>query len=140
MNIDPNNPVIKLCSTGIEAEMKGDFTTAKTNYTKAWDMRSNDFESCIVAHYMARLQPVAEDSLHWNLEALHYANKVHDGSVDAFYPSLYLNVGKAYEDMGDKALAAKYYEMGIAKTNTLPDDNLGNTTRDALSRGAERVK
>jgi hypothetical protein len=140
MSIDPNNPVIQLCSTGIAAEMKGDIATAVTNYTKAWDMRSTDFESCIVAHYMARLQSAPEDSLHWNLEALHYAHKVADDSVAAFYPSLYLNVGKAYEDMNDKALAAKYYELGIKGIEILPDDKLGNTTRDALKRGLERVQ
>ncbi len=137
--VDPDNEVVKLCAAGIQAEMEGRHSEASRLYIQAWQQRTNDYEACIVAHYMARIQPDAAGMLHWNLEALAHADKVGDESVDAFYPSLYLNVGKAYEDLRDVLNARKYYELGDIKCSILPDNDLGNITRDAIRRGLTRV-
>ena len=139
MSVDPNNEVVKLCAAGIEAEMAGRHEEARLIYGEAWERRSNDYESCIVAHYVARIQTSPQELLHWNKQALTYADKVGDSSVQSFYPSLYLNVAKAYEDMGDRATAQEYYQLGAEKCSMLPDDQLGNMTRDAIRRGLERV-
>lgn len=139
MNIDPENPVIKLCAEGIAAEMQRDFETAAALYTRAWAQQNSDYEACIVAHYLARVQSNLEDILHWNLEALRYADMVADDSVVTFYPSLYLNIGRAYEEQGRIEEARQYYELGIAKADILPDTALGNITRDALERAIQRT-
>jgi len=139
MSVDPNNEIVKLCAEGIQAEMEGNHDTARQLYTEAWHLRTNDYESCIVAHYMARIQPAPAGILHWNLEALTYADKVGGESVEPFYPSLYLNIGKAYEDTGDVVAARKYYLLGERKCGLLPDSDLGRLTRDAIRRGLARV-
>lgn len=139
MNIDSENPVIKLCAEGVAAEMQRDFETAAALYARAWAQHGNAYEACIVAHYVARIQANTEDILHWNLEALRYADIVADDSVLAFYPSLYLNIGRAYEAQGRVAEARQYYEQGMAKAGILPDTALGNITRDALERAIQRT-
>lgn len=140
MAIDPENPVVQLCAKGIQEEMSGNIVAASALYTQAWEQKTTDYEAAIVAHYMARIQTTTEDVLHWNQQALRHADKVGDDSIHAFYPSLHLNIGKAYEDLGDIAEAIKNYEMGSAKADLLPDDPLGNLTREALARGLERTK
>lgn len=139
MNVDPGNHVVKLCAQGIEAEMKGNTSLALGLYQKAWTIRTNDYESCIAAHYMARLQADPVNMLKWNMEALHFADKVTDGSVTLFYPSLYLNVAKSMEDTGNFSEAGKYYRLGAAQLDILPADRLGDITRDAIKRGLDRI-
>jgi tetratricopeptide (TPR) repeat protein len=139
MPIDPENPTVKLCAQGIEAEMNGNHDQAGKLYQQAWEISTNDYESCIAAHYLARLQTAPSDSLHWNLQALLFADKVGDERVATFYPSLYLNVGKAYEDSGNASEAKRHYQLGLGKTSALPDDRLGNITRDGLMNGLARV-
>ena len=139
MNVDPDNPVVKCCAEGIQLEMEGKIEEATQLYARAWVIKSNDYEACIAAHYLARVQISVEDILHWNCEALKYAKKVNDESVSLFYPSLYLNIGRAYENMGNDAEAIKNYRSGAAIVNALPDDRLGNVTRDAINRGLERL-
>ncbi len=140
MAIDPENPIVQLCAKGIQEEMNGNITAAASLYEQGWEQKTSDYEATIVAHYMARIQTTTEDVLHWNLQALLHADKVGDESVQAFYPSLYLNIGKAYEDLGNAAEAMKNYELGVEKAHLLPDDPLGNLTREALARGLERTK
>ena len=140
MSIDPNNPIVKLCAEGIQAEMEGNTTLAGNRYNLAWEGRTNDYDACIIAHYMARIQTSPQDTLHWNLEALNHADKVDDDSVALFYPSLYLNIGKSYEDLGNNAEARKYYSLGDELADPLPDDRLGNMTRDGIRRGLLRLQ
>lgn len=140
MNIDPKNPVVKLCIAGIAAEMRGRMTDAIAQYLQAWDERSCDLEACIAAHYVARIQDTPEKMLHWNLVALRHAERINDNSVQDFYPSLYLNVGKSYEDMGNRDEARRYYQFGEDKAHLLPDTELAITTRKGIANGLARVK
>jgi len=118
--MDLNNPVIKLCMEGTRAEFEHHVDKARLLYQQAWDARTDDYDACIAAHYVARFQGTPEDSLRWNQIALDHANAVNDESVKEFYPSLYLCLGKSYEDLGDKVNAEKYYglaaELGIVHT------------------------
>ena len=140
MKVDPNNEVVKLCASGIEAEMAGRIAEAKLLYLDAWKIKTNDYEACIVAHYLARMQETVQDVLDWNILALKHARAVNDARVEAFYPSLYLNIGKAFEDMGNTSQALKHYRLGEESCHMLPDDRLGNMTRDAILRGIERLR
>ena len=139
MNIDPNSPIAILCLQGIQAEMGRDFATAKQLYEQAWSECTNDYDYCIAAHYMARVQTTPEDILHWNMQALRHAEKVADDSIKTFMPSLYLNIGRAYENMGDNAAALKHYHLAEEHADILPDNRLGDITRDAIARGKERT-
>jgi hypothetical protein len=42
---------------------------------------------------------------------LEHANVVNDERVKEFYPSLYLNLGRSYELVGDQNEAQRYYNL-----------------------------
>lgn len=112
--MDVNNPVIKLCARGTQAEFEGRHQDAHSQYKKAWELAQNDYEACIAAHYLARFQETPEARLHWNLVALEHAQAVSDKSADEFYPSLYLNLGYSYEQVGNADMAQYFYEEAAA--------------------------
>ena len=109
--MDLNNPVIKLCIAGSQAEFAGQPERASELYQQAWQSASDDYEACIAAHYLARFQPSPADSLRWNQEALRRAEALKDGRAKDFYPSLYLNLGRSYELLGDPIEARRYYDL-----------------------------
>ena len=112
--MDLSNPVIQLCMEGTRAEFEHRLEDARLLYGQAWDARTDDYDACIAAHYVARFQESAEESLRWNQLALEHANVVHDEWVKDFYPSLYLNLGRSYELVGNQAEAQRYYELAAA--------------------------
>lgn len=109
--MDTFNPVIQLCMDGARAEFEHRPDDARALYGQAWEARSDDYDACIAAHYMARLQDTAEASLRWNQTALKHADAAGDERVGGFYPSLYLNLGKSYETLGNPSEAQKYYDL-----------------------------
>ncbi|MCE1252797.1 MAG: hypothetical protein LWX83_04520 [Anaerolineae bacterium] len=112
--MDINNPVVKLCIEGTQAEFQGKPDLASDLYRQAWSLVSTDFEACVAAHYMARFLSDPQEQFNWNQEALNRAAKVNDGSVDGFYPSLYVNMGKSYEQLGNMPEAQRYYDLAAA--------------------------
>ena len=106
-----NNPVIKLCIEGTQAEFRGEIEQARALYQRAWEVSQNDYEACIAAHYVARHQEAHEDRLHWNQVAMDKANAVADVRVREFYQSLFLNMGQSHELLGNLDEAKRYYDM-----------------------------
>ncbi len=140
MPIDPNNPVMKLCVDGMRAEGENRFADARRLFTQAWETHTDDFEACIAAHYLARHQDTPQDTLRWNQEALARAEAVGDERVSGFYPSLYLNLGHSYEQLGDAAEAARYYGLASQGMDQLPDTRLSGMVRGAVEAGKRRVQ
>lgn len=125
-----NNPIVKLCITGTQAEFAGRLDDACKLYRQAWDESTDDYEACIAAHYVARCYQSPEEMLHWNQEALKRAEAVSDDNIREFYPSLYLNIGRSYEILGNQAQAERYYSMaadlGITHQLDLKYSNMNN--------------
>jgi tetratricopeptide (TPR) repeat protein len=118
--MDLDNPVIKLCVAGTRAEFDQRLDDARRLYQQAWAAATDDYEACIAAHYVARHQATPHDTLRWNqiaLERADAANAADADRVGEFYPSLYLNLGRSYELLGDLATAQHYYdraaELGV---------------------------
>lgn len=109
--MDLNNPVIQLCMEGIKAEFERRLEDARKLYLRAWNSKTDDYEACIAAHYMARLQNSPQDEFRWNREALIRADAVQDDRVKSFYPSLYVNMGRSYELTGNPEEAKRFYKM-----------------------------
>jgi tetratricopeptide (TPR) repeat protein len=137
--MDPNNPVIKLCTEGMKAEMEGRADAARLLFVKAWEQSQNDYDACIAAHYVARHQKSPEEILYWNKDALDRADAVNDERIHSFYPSLYLNMGKAHEVLGNLQQAKRHYELAAAKLSNLPEGRYGDIVRDGIERGLQRV-
>jgi len=108
------NRVVQLCLDGAHAEFEGQLDDAHALYWQAWDTAQDDYEACIAAHYVARFQETPVAIFHWNREALRYANAVADSRVEAFFPSLYLCMGYACDQLGDRAEAQRYYDLAAA--------------------------
>ena len=119
-----DNPVVRLCVAVTQAEFAGRLDVARRLSWQAWQIARDDYEACIAAHYVARYQDSKEGMLHWNRKALECAEAVNDGRVEAFYPSLYLNLGQACENTGDMSAAQYYYalaaEMGMVHESPSP--------------------
>jgi tetratricopeptide (TPR) repeat protein len=130
---------VQLCAAGISAEMAGKLEEALALYQQGWDARANDYDACIVAHYMARVQQTPEEVLRWNQESLRHAEAVSDGRVETFYPSLYLNMGKAHEDVGNKDEAKRFYGLAAEKAAVLPEGEYAKMVRRGIAQGLQRL-
>jgi hypothetical protein len=137
--MDPDNAVVRLCAQGMEAEEKGNVEVAATLFARAWKQSANEFERCIAAHYVARHQPSAELALHWNQEALDCAHQVTDGSAAEFLASLYLNLGKSHEDLGNADRARQLYRDGAGTIALLPAGAYRDLVQDGIDRGLQRL-
>ena len=139
MNFDPENKVVKLCALGMQAEAEGKIEEANACFKQAWDAATNDFERFTAAHYCARNQADPLVNLQWNLDALKYAQAIHDESIKGHYPSLYLNIGKSYENLGDLATAATYYQLAADNAIYLPEGGYSNMLKAGITDGLKRI-
>jgi hypothetical protein len=137
--MDPTNPVVQLCVQGMQAEGEGRNDDARALFARAWAERKDDFDACIAAHYLARHQPTPEAILEWNQLALNHADAVGDDRVQAFYPSLYLNLGHAHEVLGDRETALGCCELAEEWIARLPDDRYGDVVRHGLKELRRRL-
>jgi hypothetical protein len=103
--------VIQLCIQVTQAEFAGRQDEARALAWQAWGAAASDYEACIAAHYVARFQEDPAGRLRWNREALDRANAAPPDRVREFYPSLYLNMGRSHELLGDPVEAQRYYDL-----------------------------
>jgi len=137
--MDASNPVVKLCMDGMTAEGEGRRDDARRLFARAWATSTDDFERCVAAHYLARHQASPAETLHWKREALTRARMVGDDRVRDFYPSLYLNLGRSYEDFGQREQARRYYNLAAESVASLPADGYGAMVRRAINNGQRRT-
>ena len=122
MEFDPNNNIIKLCVQGMDMEGKGKPEEASELSLQAWNEATNDFEKFIAAHFVARYQKNIPDKLKWLESALQFAIKTNNDTVKGAFPSLYSNIAKCYEDLGDLDNAKKNYELAISFKDKIFDN------------------
>ena len=137
--IDPENPVVRLCAAGMQAEFARQPDEARRLFEQAWGAAADDYEACIAAHYLARHQSDLQEALRWNQTALARAEADGTERVRGFYPSLYLNLGFAWENVGDLAEARRCYALAHARLGDLPDGPYGEVVRGGVDAGLRRV-
>lgn len=101
----------RLCVLGAQAEYAGRPQEARRLYRQAWEAAQDDYDACVAAHYLARTQDDPAQALRWNEIALVRAEAVGDERVRNFYPSLYVNLGRAHELLGHLEQAREYYQL-----------------------------
>ena len=136
---DPENNIVKLCALGMEMEALGKPAAALNLFQQAWEEATNDFEKFTAAHYVARHQRSIDEKLKWDEISLNLAHSVSDDKMKGTFPSLYLNVGKCYEDLKDYDKAKKHYELGLSFVSFLPDDGYGRMIKAGLKNGLDRI-
>jgi hypothetical protein len=137
--VDLGNPVLKLCQEGMRAEAEGRPADARALYEQAWAARADDYDACVVAHYLARQQDDPEQTLRWNQEALRHADAVSGDRVAAFYPSLHVSLAMAHERLGDSDAARAAFERAAEHVIALPADAYGEQLRAAITDGLHRL-
>ena len=138
MAIDPENPVVRLLGEAAAREA-ADPDAAAGAYLRAWEMAADDYEAAMAAHYVARIQPSAEDRYRWNAVALEKALAVGDDRVAGFLASLRLNLGRSLEDLGRIEEARAAYGMARDAATELPDGPYRSTIEDAVRRATIRM-
>ena len=138
--MDGDNPIVRLCGQGIGYESSGQLDVASRLFMSAWLQSTDDFERCIAAHYVARHQKEPVDALLWNQRSLDHANAVRDDQIREFYPSLYLNLGKAHEDLGHRDEAKSFYERAESLLDFLPEGRYGGLVRKAVELRLMRIQ
>ena len=140
------NKVMDLCMEGMATEGAGDIDGAKRLFQAAWDAREDDFDACIAAHYVARHALTVEARVEWNERALKHADAVRDDRVTSFYPSLYLNLATAYEelvqvetDYGDVRRARGYFAKAAEHADDLPAGGYADMVRQGAAAGLRRA-
>jgi len=121
MEFSPFNNVVKLSLQGMDMEEKGKPGEALKLFLQGWSEATSDFEKFIAAYYVARLQETIPGKLKWLETALQFALKINDDAVKSAFPSLYSNIAKCYEELGDRDKAKENSELAISFKNNPSD-------------------
>ena len=121
MEFSPFNNVVKLSLQGMDMEEKGKPGEALKLFLQGWNEATNDFEKFIAAYYVARHQETIPGKLKWLETALQFALKINDDAVKSAFPSLYSNIAKCYEELGDRDRAKENSELAISFKNNPSD-------------------
>ncbi len=139
MTIDPDHPIVRLLADGVAAELQGRSDEAAELYGRAWASRTDDYDAAMAAHYLARVQDTAAERFRWNQEAIDRAQAVGDDRTRPFLPSLYLNLGRSHEDLGQLDEARAAYALAGGALDDLPDGPYRAMIEDAVARGLRRT-
>ncbi len=139
MQFDLNNKIVKLCADGMNAEARGDIRLAMTLFQQAWDAAADDFEKFTAAHYLSRNRQDASVELQWNETALDHALAMTDDEAKAHYPSLYLNIGRSYEKLGESELARQHYQLAAEFSDHLATGAYSDMIRSGIKAGLQRT-
>ena len=121
MEFNPNNKVIQRCMQGMEMEKEGNPKEASKLFIQAWNEATNDFEKFTAAFYVARHQNSVADQLKWLETGLQLALNINSDAVKGALPSLYSNIAKCYQDIGDIENAKKNEELATSFNDTPTD-------------------
>jgi hypothetical protein len=138
VDMDLDDPVIRLLAEGAPIEASRPDAAAEL-YLRAWEAASDAYEECMAAHYVARIQGTAEDRYRWNAVALERALSVTDGRAAGFLPSLYLNMGRSFEDVGRIHDARAAYLAAGDHLVDVPTGAYRATLEEAIARGTTRT-
>lgn len=136
--MDLDNPVVQLCQRGMRAESEGRVDEAQRLFDEAWRIAADDYEACVAAHYVARHQADPRERLRWNEECLRRADLVGDERVAGFYPSLHLNLARAYADLGRPDAAREQFRLAARHLDRVPPGPYADWMRLAVADGLRR--
>lgn len=102
---------------------------------------------CVLAHYLADLEPDLDDEVGWDERALAAYADVAEGdlapvgipSAAGMAPSLHLNLGDGYLRQGRLDQARAQLDLGLAAVGALGDDGYGRLVGDGLRRLGDRL-
>lgn len=136
-------------TAAVAVALSGDREGGLASLTSCWnDTRDGDHaQRCVLAHYLADLQPDLSDEVAWDERAVAaYAGVADDElaplgipSARGLAPSLHLNLGDGYLRQGRSDEARAQLEAGLAAQGALADDGYGAMIRAGLARLQDRI-
>lgn len=112
---------------------------ARSTYLEVWRRATgsgDDYFACAAAHMLGVMESMPlEERLRWHLASLERANRVTDGRVEAWYASIYVNLGQVYRLLDQPGDALASYEQALAHSQA-PD---GASYAEALREPVERA-
>jgi len=139
MEFNQDNRVVQLCAAGMELEGQGKLAEASIHFEEAWGVATTNFEKFTAAHYVARHQKNIACKLKWDKIALSHALNINDENIKETLPSLYLNIGKCYEDLNDLDNAKSNYQAAFSYAVFLPNNGYGNMIKAGIEKGLDRT-
>src|SRR5438105_5076921 len=119
MPIDPTNPVVALCASGMVCN--GAPEEAQRLFEEAWNLRLDDYDAAIAAHYLGR-QPTQLLTLDWNARAVTHCERITDDRATELLPSLYLNLADSLLAVGRLEEARVIAERAAESLSALAAD------------------
>jgi hypothetical protein len=112
MEFNPKNNIVRLCVQGMEFEKNDNPQAAGNIFLQAWNEATHDFEKFLAAYFVSQHQQDVSEKLKWLETSLEFALKINDDSVYSAIPTLYKNIAKCYEHLGDSEKAKINREIG----------------------------
>ena len=125
---------------------RGERAEGRRLLQEIWDKLGADgdiFHRSVAAHYLADTQQDPHGELKWDLQALEVADSLDPeraktypqaAAVQAFYPSLHLNLADDYRKLGDFDNARRHADRGTELSGSLGLDAYGQSVRAGLVR------
>lgn len=138
----------------VTTALSGDRERGRGLLLDCWDRTSpsDHAHRCVLAHYLADLEPELGDEIRWDETALAehaYLMEEPGGeeslaavgipAAGAMAPSLHLNLADGYLRRGDIPAAREQLALGQATVGRLGDDGYGALVRSGLDRLAARI-
>ncbi|RAO16696.1 hypothetical protein MED15_03744 [Micromonospora noduli] len=138
------DPTMARIIEAVQLGQSGAPARARELLTALWDElgpTGDALHRCTLAHYLADLQENTEAELAWDERALAAVSDLTDEraqrylsslQVQAFLPSLYLNLADCHRRLGNVGPAREHLARAREHLVRLPDDPYGESIRDAV--------
>lgn len=129
--------------------LSGEKARGRADLLSCWEAAGEDDHArrCVIAHYLADLEPDLPDEVAWDERALAAYEHVTDldlapigiPSAAGLEPSLRLNLGDGYLRQGRIEEANAQLEAGLAAQGVLPHEGYGGLIRQGLAGLRNRI-
>ncbi|MGC5285466.1 hypothetical protein [Micromonospora sp. DT231] len=138
------DPTMTRIGEAVQLGRSGQKGPARDALTALWDEigpTGDAFHRCTLAHYLADLQDTTEAELTWDERALAAVSDLTDEraqrylsslQVQAFLPSLHLNLADCHRRLGNPAQAREHLARAGEHLAYLPADAYGEAIRAAI--------
>ncbi|MEU4553697.1 hypothetical protein [Micromonospora violae] len=138
------DPTMTRIIEAVQLGQSGAPAQARALLTALWDElgpAGDALHRCTLAHYLADLQDTTEAELSWDERALAAASELTDAraqrylpalQVQAFLPSLHLNLADCHRRLGNVGAAREHLAHAREHLERLPDDPYGDSIRAAV--------
>ncbi|MEH0928957.1 hypothetical protein [Micromonospora sp. CPCC 205558] len=138
------DPTMTRIGEAVQLGRSGAPAQARALLAALWDElgpTGDALHRCTLAHYLADLQDSTEAELSWDERALAAVAELTDEraqrhlpalQVQAFLPSLYLNLADCHRRLGNVAAAREHLALAREHLVRLPDDPYGDSIRAAV--------